>query len=165
MGSESDFPVMKPCMEILRHFSVPFEARICSAHRTPSALTALLRRAEEEGCRVIVAGAGAAAHLAGVCAAHTALPVIGVPIESSSLQGLDALLSTVMMPGGVPVAAMGIGKAGAKNAGLFATQLLAIADPALVARLRSYRQSTGESVLRQDSKLQENLARLLEEEA
>jgi phosphoribosylaminoimidazole carboxylase PurE protein len=139
MGSDSDLPVMEKAAEILRRFGVPYLMTVASAHRTPEKVAALARRAEEEDWKVFIAGAGMAAHLAGFLAAHSVLPVIGVPMEASALGGLDALLSTVQMPGGVPVATMGIGKAGAMNAGLFAVQILSSSDAVLVEKLREYR--------------------------
>jgi len=139
MGSDSDLPVMEEAAEILRKFEIPFFLTIASAHRTPERVAALARRAEAEDWKVLIAGAGMAAHLAGFLAAHTIVPVIGVPIDSSPLLGLDALLSTVQMPGGVPVATMGLGAAGAKNAGLLTVQILAAFDPLLKEKLREYR--------------------------
>jgi phosphoribosylaminoimidazole carboxylase PurE protein len=139
MGSDSDLPVMEKAAEILRKFEIPFFLTIASAHRTPERVAALARRAEAEDWKVLIAGAGMAAHLAGFLAAHTIVPVIGVPIDSSPLLGMDALLSTVQMPGGVPVATMGLGAAGAKNAGLLTVQILAAFDPSLKEKLREYR--------------------------
>ena len=132
MGSDSDWPTMKAAVEALTEFGIARESRVMSAHRTPDDVTEYARTAHTRGLRVIIAGAGGAAHLAGVVAAHTPLPVIGVPIESRSLKGLDSLLSIVQMPAGVPVATVGIG--GARNAGLLAVQILAAADPALQRR-------------------------------
>ncbi len=140
MGSKSDLEVMQGSAKILDWFGVPYEMGVMSAHRTPQKVREFAEAAEERGLRVIIAGAGAAAHLAGFIAAHTILPVIGVPLDSSPLQGLDALLATLQMPGGVPVAGMAIGKAGAKNAGLFAVQLLSLTDPSLADKLRAYRE-------------------------
>jgi len=139
MGSDSDLPVMRKAAEILERFSVPYFMTVASAHRTPDKVAAIANRAEEEEWKVLIAGAGMAAHLAGFLAAHTIIPVIGVPMDSSPLRGLDALLSTVQMPGGIPVATMGLGSAGAKNAGLIAVQILASFDPTLRERLREYR--------------------------
>jgi len=139
MGSDSDLPVMRKAAEILERFAVPYFMTVASAHRTPDKVAAIAKRAEEEGWKVLIAGAGMAAHLAGFLAAHTIVPVIGVPMDSSPLKGLDALLSTVQMPGGIPVATMGLGSAGAKNAGLMAVQILASFDPALRERLNDYR--------------------------
>lgn len=140
MGSDSDLPVMQKAADVLTDFGVRYFMTVASAHRTPERVTALARRAEQEDWKVWIAGAGMAAHLAGFLAAHTVLPVIGVPMDSSSLRGLDALLSTVQMPGGVPVATMGLGSAGAKNAGLFAVEILALSDPGLKEKLKEYRE-------------------------
>ena len=140
MGSKNDWEVMKAAEQALDELEVASDARVISAHRTPDRLVRYLAGAEENGIEVVIAGAGAAAHLAGVCAAHTALPVLGVPIASSDLNGLDALLSTVQMPGGIPVATFAIGKAGAKNAGLLAAAILARKDPAVRAALARFRE-------------------------
>jgi phosphoribosylaminoimidazole carboxylase PurE protein len=140
MGSDLDFPTMEKAAEVLDCFQVPYFMTVASAHRTPERVKGLVLRGEQEGWKVIIAGAGMAAHLAGFVAAHTVIPVIGVPLASSDLNGLDALLSTVQMPGGVPVATMGLGSAGAKNAGLLAVQIIATADFALRERLRDYRE-------------------------
>lgn len=140
MGSDSDLPVMQKAADVLADFGVGYFMTVASAHRTPERVAALARRAEQEDWKVWIAGAGMAAHLAGFLAAHTVLPVIGVPMDSSSLRGLDALLSTVQMPGGVPVATMGLGSAGAKNAGLFAVEILALSDPGLKEKLKEYRE-------------------------
>lgn len=139
MGSPNDYEEMKPAEEVLGRLSVESDVRVISAHRTPERLTRFLAGAEEAGIEVIICGAGGAAHLAGVTSAHTLLPVLGVPIESSPLSGLDSLLSTVQMPGGIPVATFGIGRSGAKNAGLFAAAILARKDPTLRKRLEEYR--------------------------
>jgi phosphoribosylaminoimidazole carboxylase PurE protein len=157
MGSDSDWEVMRAGMEILKEFEVPFSARVSSAHRTPERTLELVRQAEREGVEVIIAGAGAAAHLAGVVAGHTLLPVIAVPLDATSLQGLDALLATVQMPAGIPVACMAIGKAGAANAALFALQILAVNDPGLKERLVTYRQEMADKVAAKDQRLQEKL--------
>src|SRR5512136_585215 len=134
MGSDSDLSVMEEAGKVLAEFGVPYEIRISSAHRSPRATAALAAEAAGRGVRVIIAGAGMAAHLAGVMAAETVLPVIGVPMGGGALNGVDALYATVQMPGGVPVATMAIGKAGAKNAGILAVQILALGDPALTER-------------------------------
>lgn len=147
MGSSSDAGIMRHAATILDQFEVPFEMKVLSAHRTPDDTQAYAAQLEERGFEVVIAGAGFAAHLAGVLAAHTTLPVIGVPLDSSPLQGVDALYSTVQMPGGIPVAAMTIGKAGAKNAGLFAVQILSRSDPELVARLKRYRKEMRDQIL------------------
>ncbi len=146
MGSDSDLPVMEKAAEILKQFGVPYFLTVASAHRTPEKVSALARRAEEEDWKVLIAGAGMAAHLAGALAAQTLVPVIGVPMESSSLGGLDALLSTVQMPGGIPVATMGLGSAGAKNAGLLAVHILAAFDKSLRDKLRKYREDERKSL-------------------
>ena len=145
MGSDSDWPTMKAAAQACDEFGVPFEARVVSAHRTPLAMAAYARTAVARGLKVIVAGAGGAAHLPGMVASHTPLPVIGVPVESTSLKGFDALLSIVQMPGGVPVATVAIGNA--RNAGLLAVQILATGDPALQRRFMHFkRQIARESV-------------------
>ncbi|MGH9750169.1 MAG: 5-(carboxyamino)imidazole ribonucleotide mutase [Candidatus Polarisedimenticolia bacterium] len=153
MGSDSDLPVMEEAIRVLEQFGIPCEVDVTSAHRTPEATARLARDAERRGIGVIILGAGHAAHLAGAVAAHTTLPVIGVPLPSSSLQGLDALLSTVQMPGGVPVATMAIGKSGALNAGILAAQILATADPVLRRRLRDYKEETARKVLEKNRAL------------
>ena len=139
MGSPNDYEEMKPAEEVLGRLAIEVDVRVISAHRTPERLTRFLAGAEEAGVEVVICGAGGAAHLAGVTSAHTLLPVLGVPIQGSPLSGLDSLLSTVQMPGGIPVATFGIGRSGAKNAGLFAAAILARKDPALRKRLEEYR--------------------------
>jgi 5-(carboxyamino)imidazole ribonucleotide mutase len=139
MGSPNDYEEMKPAEEVLGRLAVEVDVRVISAHRTPERLTRFLADAEAAGIEVVICGAGGAAHLAGVTAAHTLLPVLGVPIQNSPLSGLDSLLSTVQMPGGIPVATFGIGRSGAKNAGLFAAAILARKDPTLRKRLEEYR--------------------------
>ncbi|MDQ3349795.1 MAG: 5-(carboxyamino)imidazole ribonucleotide mutase [Acidobacteriota bacterium] len=146
MGSDSDAPIMQGAVEILRELDIPCEMTVASAHRSPERVMRLVREAPGRGVRVFIVGAGAAAHLAGVVAAHTSLPVIGVPIDSSALKGLDALLSTVQMPPGVPVATVSIGKPGATNAGVLAAQILALGDPALAKRLDEYKRRLAEKV-------------------
>ena len=146
MGSDSDLDVMKAAAEILKAFGIGYEITVASAHRTPERAMKFASEAMARGLRVIIAGAGHAAHLAGVLAAHTTLPVIGVPIDSSCLQGLDALLSTVQMPPGIPVATVSIGKSGAKNAGILAAQILAVADPALSEKLTEYKAEMARQV-------------------
>lgn len=137
MGSDSDWPTMQAAAETLQEFGVAYEARVVSAHRTPDDMSEYARTAVVRGLRVIVAGAGGAAHLPGMVASHTVLPVIGVPVESKTLRGMDSLLSIVQMPGGVPVATVGIGNA--RNAGLLAVQILAITDGELGEKLKSFR--------------------------
>jgi 5-(carboxyamino)imidazole ribonucleotide mutase len=155
MGSDSDFTVMREAFEVFEEFEVPYEFRVLSAHRTPRLASAYGREAAGLGIKVIIAGAGWAAHLAGVLAGETTLPVIGVPIDSSPLQGLDALLSTVQMPPGVPVATMSIGKGGARNAALFAIQILALGDPVLAEKVRRHKARMVEGVVEKDRKLKE----------
>jgi len=139
MGSDSDLPIMQEAAAMLREFGIEYEMTIASAHRTPKKVLEYSQSAERRGLRVIIAGAGWAAHLAGVVASQTTLPVIGVPIDSSSLKGMDALLSTVQMPGGIPVATMSLGKAGAKNAGIFAAQIIATTDIKVANRLKVFK--------------------------
>lgn len=146
MGSQSDWPTMKHAAEALEALEVPFEARIVSAHRTPHRLVEYASTARERGLKVIIAGAGGAAHLPGMAASMTPLPVFGVPIESKTLKGQDSLLSIVQMPGGVPVGTLAIGKAGAINAALLAAAVLALSDEALAARLDGWRKKQTESV-------------------
>jgi phosphoribosylamine--glycine ligase len=146
MGSESDMPIMEEAGKILKKLGIAYRITVASAHRTPERTTQLADKAEKEGIEVIIAGAGMAAHLAGVVASRTTLPVIGVPIDSSSLNGLDALLSTVQMPPGVPVGAMAIGKAGAKNAAIFSAQIIGRKDPKVARRLKEYKKKMSEKV-------------------
>ncbi|SHF10536.1 5-(carboxyamino)imidazole ribonucleotide mutase [Desulfacinum infernum DSM 9756] len=153
MGSDSDLSVMEAAAEVLREFGVPFEMAILSAHRTPEQAARYAAEAAERGIKVLIAGAGWAAHLAGVLASKTTLPVIGVPIDSSPLNGMDALLSTVQMPPGIPVATMAIGKGGARNAALFAVQILAVADENLAARLKAYKADMAAGVLKKNEKI------------
>jgi 5-(carboxyamino)imidazole ribonucleotide mutase len=157
MGSDSDLPVMEATFDVLRRLGVPFEAKVTSAHRTPAATHAYVKDAEARGCGVFVAAAGMAAHLAGTVAGLTLKPVIGVPMPGGIMDGLDALLSTVQMPGGVPVASVAVGKAGAKNAGYLAAQILATADPALGERLVSERAEAAQAVQAKDASLQAKL--------
>jgi phosphoribosylamine--glycine ligase len=146
MGSVSDAPVMQAAIDVLHELDIACEMTVASAHRSPERVTRLVREAPRRGVKVFIVGAGAAAHLAGVVAAHTTSPVIGVPIDSSALKGLDALLSTVQMPPGVPVATVSIGKAGATNAGVLAAQILAVGDPQIAARLDEYKKKLAEKV-------------------
>jgi len=146
MGSESDMPVMNEATKILERFNVTYKMIVASAHRSPRLVQEFARGAEEEGLEVIIAGAGGAAHLPGVIAAETVLPVIGVPIDSSPLKGFDSLLSIVQMPGGVPVATMAVGLAGAKNAAILAVQILSRKDPSLLKQLRQYKDDMAESI-------------------
>jgi len=146
MGSQSDWSTMRCAAEVLNELDVPTEARIVSAHRTPERLYAFARSAREQGFKVIIAGAGGAAHLPGMTASMTTLPVLGVPVRSAALSGQDSLLSIVQMPAGVPVGTLAIGEAGATNAGLLAAQILALADPALAARLDAWRKRRTDAV-------------------
>jgi phosphoribosylaminoimidazole carboxylase PurE protein len=157
MGSDSDLPIMEAAVKVLDSFSIPFEVTISSAHRTPKRTSEYSRSARSRGIEVIIAGAGWAAHLAGVIASETTLPVIGVPIDSSPLNGLDALLSTAQMPGGVPVATMTIGKAGAKNAALFAVQILSLKYPELQDKLAAFRKEMCEEVEEKSDALKRKL--------
>lgn len=146
MGSDSDAPVMQAAVDVLAELQIPCEMTVASAHRSPERVMRLVREAPGRGVKVFIVGAGAAAHLAGVVAAHTTLPVIGVPIDSSALKGLDALLSTVQMPPGVPVATVAIGKPGATNAGVLAAQMLALSDHDLASGLAAYKASLADKV-------------------
>jgi 5-(carboxyamino)imidazole ribonucleotide mutase len=149
MGSKSDWEVMRQADEMLTRFAVAHECRVLSAHRTPVETADYVSLAEGRGIEVIIAAAGGAAHLAGVCAAHTVLPVLGVPMESASLKGLDSLLSTVQMPAGIPVGTLAIGGAGARNAALLAVAILANSRPELKEKLRQFRSEQSERVLRE----------------
>lgn len=153
MGSDSDLPVMSEAAKILDEFNIGYELVITSAHRTPQRTKKFSHEAASRGVKVIIAGAGAAAHLAGVIASHTKLPVIGVPINSTALNGLDALLSTVQMPGGVPVAGMAIGTPGAKNAALLAVRMLALSNKNLAIKLNSYVVKMAKDVHKKQEKL------------
>jgi 5-(carboxyamino)imidazole ribonucleotide mutase len=148
MGSTSDWETMKAAAKVLEEFGVPYEAKAMSAHRTPHAVAEWATGAQKNGKKAIIAAAGGAAHLAGVVAAHTTLPVLGVPMPSKHLQGLDSLLSTVQMPKGIPVATFAIGEAGAANAALFAVALLALSDKAVAAKLDEFRRKQTEAVLK-----------------
>ena len=159
MGSESDLPMMEEAAKVLEEYGVLHEVRICSAHRTPERAAAYAREAAGRGLKVLIAGAGGAAHLAGALAAQTVLPVIGVPLDSTALQGLDSLLATVQMPAGVPVATVAVGKAGARNAALLALAILATADETLRARLEAARRAMAEKVEAADRALQEKRRR------
>ena len=155
MGSDSDLGVMEETAAILRNFGIAFEITVASAHRTPRRAAEFAASARERGIKVIIAGAGHAAHLAGAMAAHTTLPVIGVPIDSSAFQGLDALLSTVQMPPGIPVATVAVGKPGAVNAGILAAQILAVSDPALADKLANYKAAMAAKVEEKAQKLED----------
>ncbi|MFH0738567.1 MAG: 5-(carboxyamino)imidazole ribonucleotide mutase [Candidatus Omnitrophota bacterium] len=153
MGSESDLETVSETIKLLREFGVVFQARVFSAHRTPKELARFIEAAPGKGTKVFIAAAGGAAALAGVVAAHTILPVVGIPIETKSLKGMDSLLSTVQMPPGIPVAAMAIGKSGAKNAALFALEILAVSDKKIQARLIRYRKGMREKIIKTKIKL------------
>ena len=157
MGSDSDFPIMEETVKALKSFDIPHEVRVISAHRAPAQVMEYARTAEKRGLKVIIAGAGGAAHLAGIIAAETTLPVIGVPIESSPLHGIDALLSTAQMPGGVPVATMAVGKAGAKNAAIFSAQILSIYDGEINGKLKKFKASLEQEVTAKDRAIAERL--------
>jgi phosphoribosylaminoimidazole carboxylase PurE protein len=159
MGSDSDYPIMLEAARVLKEFEVPFEMTVSSAHRSPDRTSRYAREAAERGLRILIVGAGAAAHLAGVMAAETQLPVVAVPIDSSVFKGLDALLATVQMPAGTPVATMAIGKAGARNAGLFAVQILALQHPALVEKYAAFRQTMADGIEAKAQAVQERLNR------
>lgn len=159
MGSESDWPVMQAAADTLGALEIDHEVRITSAHRTPEATASYVADAVERGCAAFICGAGMAAHLAGAVAAQTVRPVIGVPIDSGPLSGFDALLSTVQMPGGIPVATVAVGKAGARNAGYLAAQMMSLADPSLAERLAADRASNRDKVRAQNERLQAELGR------
>jgi phosphoribosylaminoimidazole carboxylase PurE protein len=154
MGSDADLEVMREAEKRLDYFAIPYETRIMSAHRTPEKAAKYAALAQQRGLEVIIAGAGAAAHLAGAIAANTTLPVIGIPIDSSALKGLDALLATAQMPAGIPVATMAIGKAGASNAGILAAQIIARKDPRVAAKLAQFKKEMAAGVEEKDRKLQ-----------
>lgn len=154
MGSDSDLPVMQEAEKIFDDFSISYRIAVASAHRTPERVIKLVKEAERLGADVIIAGAGMSAHLAGVVAAHTILPVLGVPLSSSSLDGLDALLSTVQMPPGIPVGTMAIGKPGAKNSALFALKIMALKDKKIKDRLKRFRTKLRKEVEKKDSLIQ-----------
>jgi len=155
MGSDSDLKVMEETTAVLNKFDIPFEMTVASAHRSPKRAAEFASSARERGIRVIIAGAGHAAHLAGVIAAHTSLPVIGVPIDSSCLQGFDSLLSTVQMPPGIPVATVAIGKPGARNAGILATQILALSNRKLTQKLEEFKSEMALQVEKKAKKIED----------
>ena len=157
MGSDSDWPVMQTTVEVLKSFSIDYEVRVTSAHRTPEETAGYVSEATARGCELFICAAGLAAHLAGAVAAHTTRPVIGVPIDAGPLSGFDALLSTVQMPGGIPVACVAVGKAGAKNAGYLAAQILGLADPDLAARIGEEREANREKIRAANEALQTRL--------
>lgn len=157
IGSDSDFEVVKDALEIFKEFQVPFTLEVTSAHRSPERTVKLIQSCEKDGAEVFIAVAGKAAHLAGVVASHTVRPVIGVPVGSPALSGLDALLSTVQMPKGIPVATMGLGKSGATNAALLAVQVLSLGKPSLGEKLKEYREKMASEVERKSKKIQEKI--------
>lgn len=159
MGSDSDMKTMQACLDVLNKLQVPHEVKITSAHRTPEATHTYVLDADNRGCAAFIAAAGLAAHLAGAVAGLTLKPVIGVPIDAGPLDGMDALLSTVMMPGGIPVASVAIGKAGAKNAAYLAAQIMALGDADLAKRLRDERDQNARDVLAKDAELQKKLGK------
>lgn len=157
MGSKSDLPVIEKTLDVLKSLQVPFEVRITSAHRTPDATHAYVKDADQRGCSVFIAAAGLAAHLAGAVAGLTLKPVIGIPLDAGPLQGMDALLSTVQMPGGIPVASVAVGSAGAKNAAYLAAQILSLSDAELAERVKAERQANADAVIAADRELQGEL--------
>jgi 5-(carboxyamino)imidazole ribonucleotide mutase len=159
MGSDSDLPTMQTTLDTLDALGVKWEVRITSAHRTPEATHGYVKDAEQRGCAVFVAAAGLAAHLAGAVSAITVRPVIGVPMDAGSLGGIDALLSTVQMPGGIPVATVAIGKTGAKNAAYLAAQIMGVSDPALAQKLRDERKKNAENIAARNQAVQEQLGK------
>jgi phosphoribosylaminoimidazole carboxylase PurE protein len=157
MGSDSDLPIMQEATKVLKQFEIPYEIGVYSAHRSPHRTAEYVRAARDRGLKLIIAGAGASAHLAGVTAAETTLPVIGVPIDSSPLSGFDSLLSTVQMPPGVPVATMGVGKSGATNAAIFAVEVLALSDERLSKKLTEYKAQLEKAVADKSRKVAEQV--------
>ena len=157
MGSDSDLEVMQECADVLKDFGVSFSMQVLSAHRTPGLVADFAAKAEKKGIKVMIAGAGSAAHLAGAVAANTTLPVIGVPLAATSLNGFDALLATVQMPAGVPVATVAVGKPGAKNAGLLAVQILALSNAKLAGKLKKYKDVMAANCQEKNRKLQEKI--------
>lgn len=157
MGSDSDLPKVQAAIDVLKKLDIPVEVKVHSAHRTPDATHSFVKDADKRGVAAFIACAGMAAHLAGVVASLTVKPVIGVPIDAGPLNGMDALLSTAQMPGGIPVATVAIGKAGAKNAGYLAAQIIALGDKELADRLRMERQANAEAILAKDAALQQQL--------
>jgi 5-(carboxyamino)imidazole ribonucleotide mutase len=157
MGSDSDLEIMREAGKALDDFGIAYEIDVTSAHRSPDRTADFARKAADRGIRVIIAGAGGAAHLAGVIAAHTILPVIGVPIPSTSLQGMDSLLATVQMPAGIPVATVAIGKPGATNAGILAAQMIALGDPSMTKKLNSHKEKLARGVEEKSKKLQSSI--------
>ncbi len=157
MGSDSDWGTMRRCVDTLKSFAIPFEAHVMSAHRTPDQAARYASEAEARGLKVLICAAGMAAHLAGVIAGHTTLPVLGVPMKGGAMDGLDALLATVQMPGGIPVATLALGNAGATNAAVLAAQILALSAPALRERLHAHKADMARKVGEADARLQSEL--------
>ncbi len=157
MGSDSDLPLVNNTLDVLKGFDIKYEVRVASAHRTPDVVSNYVQDAEKRGASVFICAAGLAAHLAGAVAARTTRPVIGIPVDGGPLNGVDALYSTVMMPGGIPVATVAVGKAGAKNAGYLAAQIMALVDKDLDARVKANRQAAAEEVMAKDAALQAKL--------
>ena len=160
MGSDSDLPLVKNTLDVLKGFDIKYEVRVASAHRTPDVVANYVTDAEQRGAAVFICAAGLAAYLAGAVAARTTRPVIGIPVDGGPLNGVDALYSTVMMPGGIPVATVAVGKAGAKNAGYLAAQIMAIADKALDEKVKANRAAASQEVMAKDRALQEKLKEL-----
>jgi phosphoribosylaminoimidazole carboxylase PurE protein len=158
MGSDSDWPKIKKVAVALDQFGIEYDVQVMSAHRTPAVVANYATTAEERGIEVIIAAAGGAAHLAGVVAAHTVLPVIGLPVPTAELGGLDSLLSTVQMPGDVPVATMAVGMGGPRNAGLFAVQIMATADESLRAKLHQFKADLGDQIAKKNERLQDEIS-------
>ncbi|HTL47447.1 MAG TPA: 5-(carboxyamino)imidazole ribonucleotide mutase [Verrucomicrobiae bacterium] len=159
MGSDSDLEIMNEAGAALKEFGISYEMHVLSAHRTPHLVAEFATHARDKGFRVFICGAGGAAHLAGVVAAHTTLPVIGVPVNSTPLNGFDALLATVQMPAGIPVATVAVGKAGARNAGILAAQILGVADEAFKKKLDQFKKDMADKVQAKNKKLQEQLVK------
>ena len=158
MGSDSDLSIMNEAAEALKEFKVPYEMHVLSAHRSPHLVAEFANQAHAKGLKVLIAGAGGSAHLAGVVAAHTTLPVIGVPVDSTPLHGMDALLATVQMPAGIPVATVAVGKSGARNAGILAVQMLGLSDPEISKKLLEFKKRLADGVREKDEKLQKYLS-------
>ena len=157
MGSKSDLPKLQDTIQVFKDFGIDFTVRVMSAHRTPEVVVDFTVNAESNGIKVIICAAGSAAHLAGVVAGHTTLPVLGIPVQGGALNGMDALLATVQMPGGIPVASVAVGGGGPKNAGLFAVQILALSNPELAQKLKDSRKMQSDKVMHADEELQDEL--------
>lgn len=159
MGSDSDLPLVENTLNVLKSFDIAYEVKVASAHRTPDVVATYVTDAERRGCQVFICAAGLAAHLAGAVAARTLRPVIGIPVDGGPLNGVDALYSTVMMPGGIPVATVAVGKAGARNAGYLAAQIMAVADPSLFEKVKAEREQAARAVIARDEALAAKLAK------